>query len=94
MRILIADDHAIVRPGVRQIPNRHESKPDLLLLDISMPVRNGLDAAREILQKQPGLPIIILSMHGPGHQSALARDMGVRGYVEKSKAAMELRKAI
>jgi DNA-binding NarL/FixJ family response regulator len=83
MRVVLADDHEIVRKGIRAIINGHppwtvcgeaengqqaidlvlELKPDLVVLDISMPVMNGLQAAARIRQLAPSTKILILSMH-------------------------------
>jgi len=114
VRILIADDHDIVRQGLRALLEaqggwevcaeaatgreaveraRHE-KPDVVVLDVSMPELNGLEAARQILQALPRTEILILTMH---ESEAMARQMlavGVHGYVLKSDAARELVSAV
>jgi DNA-binding NarL/FixJ family response regulator len=114
MRILIADDHEVVRRGIRGVLESHEGytvcgeatngsdavaqtlklKPDLLILDITMPQLTGFEAARRILQEQPNLPIIILSMHESGHALKMAKDIGIKAYVGKSAAADDLLDAI
>lgn len=71
-----------------------ETNPDVVVLDITMPVKNGLDAAREILEKRPNLPIVILSMHDSGGQLEAAKKIGVKAYVSKSRAATNLIQAI
>jgi DNA-binding NarL/FixJ family response regulator len=123
IRILIADDHAIVRAGLKQIvqqtsdilvtdeasnavetiekvhkllsdPNGEPRKLDLLLLDISMPGRSGLDVLIEIKRDFPQLPVLILSFH-PEEQYALRMlKAGASGYVTKESASEELIQAI
>ncbi len=126
IRILIADDHAIVREGLKQIvqqtsdifvaeeaSNASETlekvrklmvdspgvidqphKLDLLLLDISMPGRSGLDVLIEIKRDFPQLPVLILSFH-PEEQYALRMlKAGASGYVTKESASEELIQAI
>jgi DNA-binding NarL/FixJ family response regulator len=122
IRILIADDHAIVREGLKQIvqqtsdilvvaeaSNAAETlekvrsllanhpeprKLDLLLLDISMPGRSGLDVLIEIKRDFPQLPVLILSFH-PEEQYALRMlKAGASGYVTKESASDELIQAI
>jgi two-component system, NarL family, invasion response regulator UvrY len=123
IRILITDDHAIVRAGLKQIvqqtsdilvtdeasnaaetiekvhkllsdPNSEPRKLDLLLLDISMPGRSGLDVLLEIKRDFPQLPVLILSFH-PEEQYALRMlKAGASGYVTKESASEELIQAI
>ena len=121
-RILIADDHAIVREGLKQIVQQtsdilvaaeasnaaetlekvrslldgHPDPPklDLVLLDISMPGRSGLDVLIEIKRDFPQLPVLILSFH-PEEQYALRMlKAGASGYVTKESASDELIQAI
>lgn len=112
MRILIADDHAIVRQGVRlilessgyevyeaadgreAISRVNECHPDVLVLDITMPIMGGLDAAREIRRDRPELPIVLLSMHSLESQKVAAQCIGINGFVSKTRAAHDLVKAI
>ena len=110
IRILIADDHAIVREGLKQIvaqttdiivsgeaSNAAEALEmarklpiDLLLLDISMPGRSGLDVLVELKRDVPQLPILILSLH-PEDQYALRMiKAGASGYVTKESASEQL----
>ena len=112
--ILIADDHAVVREGIKQIlsgtsdmvvaaeaSNGNEvmdklSKNEihLVILDINMPGRNGLDVLRDIKSQRPGLPVLILSMY-PEEQYALrVLKAGASGYLSKESAPDELIKAI
>jgi len=114
INILIADDHAVVREGIKQIlsgtldmvvaaeaSNGNEvmdklSKNEihLVILDINMPGRNGLDVLRDIKSQRPGLPVLILSMY-PEEQYALrVLKAGASGYLSKESAPDELIKAI
>jgi DNA-binding NarL/FixJ family response regulator len=83
IRIILADDHAAMRHGLRLVLEQEEDfevagevsdgraavslvetvKPDIAVLDITMPNLNGIEAARQITAKQPGVSIVILSMH-------------------------------
>lgn len=114
LRILIADDHIIVRRGLRQIllegfPYAHiEEVPDaeemikkvisaewdVIISDLSMPGRSGLDALQQIKQISPKLPVLILSIH-PEEQYALrVLKAGAAGYLSKDLAPDELVNAV
>ena len=114
LKILIADDHAIVRQGLKQIVTEtrdmivageasngqellnkiNEDDYDVLVLDITMPGRNGIDVLRQLRAEKPGLPILILSIH-PEEQYALrALKAGASGYLTKESAPDELVVAI
>jgi len=114
VRILVADDHDIVRQGLRVLlesragwevcaeaatgreaveRTRHE-KPDVVVLDVSMPELNGLEAARQILQALPRTEILILTMHESEEMARQVLAVGVHGYVLKSDAARELVSAV
>jgi len=108
-RILLADDHQVVRAGIRAILEREgfdvvgeasngweavelakKHHPDVVVMDLSMPSLNGIDAAREILSNSRRLTVVLLTVHADeGHVVAALR-AGVRGYVTKSQAAAEL----
>jgi DNA-binding NarL/FixJ family response regulator len=95
--ILEAHDFVIcaeAENGLQAVQQAQESKPDLVILDVSMPDMNGFDAAREILRNQPNLPIIMLSVHDSSAQTGAARELGMRGFVSKAKASDDLIKAI
>ncbi len=113
LRILIADDHHIVRQGLKALLEREqfdvsgdaadgqeavrlarESRPDVAVLDFSMPLLNGLDAAREIQQVSPRTQTILLTMHTDDHYVQEALRAGVRGYVVKTQVAADLVQAI
>jgi DNA-binding NarL/FixJ family response regulator len=114
LRILVADDHDIIRRGLRQLllakPNWEvcgeaktgrealaaveELHPDVVVMDISMPELNGLEAARHIQKKFPNIGILILTMH---FTDQLVRDViesGARGYILKSDADKDLVSAV
>jgi len=114
LRILIADDHEIVRKGLMKVlaetlqpikldeaSNGQEamskvlkSEYDLVVLDLKMPGKSGLDALKEIKQHRPKLPVVILSMH-PEEQFAIrAMRAGASGYLTKECAGDELVLAI
>ncbi len=102
-KVLLADDHAIIRDGLKQIladtddlvvegeaangfeviQRVRERKWDILVLDISMPGRNGLDLIHLVGDEQPGLPILILSMHHEEQYAVRALHAGASGYVTK-----------
>jgi two-component system invasion response regulator UvrY len=114
IQIVIADDHAIVRKGLRQIISEASdltvageaesgdellivlrSRPvDLVVLDLSLGVRSGLDLLGHIKSEFPRLPVIILSMHPEDLFALRALRAGASGYVEKNSAPEELLAAI
>ncbi len=109
-RILIADDHAIFREGLRQVIAKKaesalideaangaealkkvlETRYDLILLDISMPGRNGLDILMELKRIRPELPVLMLSMHPEEQYAIRALRAGASGYITKGCAPAEL----
>lgn len=112
-RILIADDHAIVREGLRAVLENkdveivgdasngreavrlcHELQPEIVVMDISMPLLNGIDAAREILKASPSAKIIALSMHREPTFILACLRAGMVGYILKSKSTSSLVQAI
>ena len=106
IRILVADDHTVVREGVKQIlasqsdiivedeaENGKETLEkalsgnfDLVLLDISMPGRGGLEVLEDILKARPKLPVLILSMHPEEQYAVRALRAGASGYLTKASA--------
>jgi two-component system, NarL family, nitrate/nitrite response regulator NarL len=113
VRILIADDHEIIRTGIRAIlrwwanvdvveasngreaiQQARKTNPDVIILDVTMPVLTGIEAARRLKKEMPQVPILILSMHdGQSMADELAR-IGVQGYVSKNDASAKLTLAI
>ena len=112
-RILLADDHLIVRQalkallegegfsvvaevgdGVEAVRVARERCPDVAVLDLSMPLLNGLDAAREIQQACPRARAILLTIHTEDHYVLDALRAGIKGYVVKTQAAADLVRAI
>jgi two-component system, NarL family, invasion response regulator UvrY len=105
--ILVADDHAIVREGLKQILARtgdlvaageakngqellrllSEGKWDLLLMDMSMPGRSGIDLIKQVKSEQPKLPILVLSMHQEHQYAVRAIRAGASGYLNKDSAS-------
>jgi DNA-binding NarL/FixJ family response regulator len=114
VKILVADDHEIVRRGVRHILSSRPDwevcaeaadgieavalvkrlKPDVTILDISMPTMNGLNAAREIARLNLPTRVLIFTMHYSQDLQRTFRDNGARGYVLKAHAAKELIQAV
>jgi len=114
IRIFIADDHAIIRDGLRAILSDlsefevvgeasdgieairgcGESKPDLLLLDISMPKMNGIEAIQDIRKQNPDIKILILSLHRSAEHVHRAIQAGADGYTLKDSRQKELVEAI
>jgi two-component system invasion response regulator UvrY len=109
-RILIADDHAVLRGGLKELLVRHledvvcgeaenaqqtlaqvQRHPwDLLILDIAMPGRSGLDILSELKLSQPKLPVLVLSAHPENQYAKRALKAGARGYLKKESAPEEL----
>jgi two-component system invasion response regulator UvrY len=114
IRILVADDHAIVRDGLKQIVSDTsdmvvaaevsngrealkkalEDDYDVVLLDITMPDRSGLDILKEIKSQKPELPVLILSMHPEEQYAVRALKAGAAGYLTKESAPEELIRAM
>jgi DNA-binding NarL/FixJ family response regulator len=107
MRVVLADDHEIVRKGIRAIVNGHspwtvcgeaengqqaidlvlELKPDLVVLDLSMPVMNGLQATARIRQLAPSTKILVLSMHDSPQVEHGALAAGADAFLTKGASA-------
>jgi DNA-binding NarL/FixJ family response regulator len=114
IRILIADDHALVRAGIRALlekqPNMEviaeanngreaialvrQLKPDVVLMDISMPDLNGLEAVRQLAKEFPKIPCIFLSMHADEEYVWRALQAGAAGYLVKGSSLVELNLAV
>jgi DNA-binding NarL/FixJ family response regulator len=80
--------------GKEAIEKAHEFKPDLIILDITMPVLSGFEAAREIRKNLPHVPILILSMHESNQLIEEAKKIGVQGYVTKTQVGSTLLQAV
>jgi DNA-binding NarL/FixJ family response regulator len=114
IEILMADDHAIFRSGVRRLlsdepdmrvvaeaANGHEAVEwlrrrffGLVLLDVNMSGRSGLDTLRRIRQEWPGQPVVLLSMYPEDQYAPIALQAGAHGYLSKDRDADELVAAI
>jgi len=114
LKVLLADDHEIVRDGLRAVLHAQkdcevvgeaadgrqaialvkELNPDIVILDISMPLLNGLEATRQILEIRPQTKVLVLTMH---ESDPLIRDIlnaGARGYILKTDAGRDLIAAV
>jgi DNA-binding NarL/FixJ family response regulator len=87
----VAGEASDGQEGVRQVEALH---PDIAVLDISMPILNGLDAAREMSRTSPKTKTILLTQHDEGQYISEALEAGVKGYVLKSQVANDLLLAI
>ena len=113
VRVLLADDHALVRQGLRSLLERSgfqvvseasdgreairqcaQLLPDVVVMDISMPTLNGVDAARELRKSSPRTRIVLLTQHSEDIYVSEAIEAGVHGYVLKSQASGDLVSAI
>jgi DNA-binding NarL/FixJ family response regulator len=114
VRILLADDHEIVRRGLRGLLEAHpdwevcaeaengreavdrarESRPDVAVLDLSLPELNGLEAARRIRRDSPNTEVLVFTVHDSEELVFEALAVGARGYVLKSDGATHLVEAI
>lgn len=114
IRILIADDHAIIRKGLKQIIEENpemtvtaeasdgvealrkirESGCDVVLLDISMPGKNGIDVLKQVREEYPRLPVLILSMYPEDQYAVRLIKAGATGYLTKECAPAEVVNAL
>src|SRR5947209_22549 len=113
-RILLAEDHTLIRSGVRALLEQsgrvevvdevedgraavrqaQQLNPDVVLMDVAMPEMNGIEAARQIRQAQPGVRVIMLSIHADRQYVFESLRAGASGYVLKNAAPTELLSAI
>ena len=114
LRILVADDHEIVRRGLIAMIKAHpdwevcaeadngrqaiekaaQTKPDVAILDIGMPVLNGLEATRHIVRENPNVRVLILTITDTDQAVKAVLDAGARGFLLKSDAARDLVTAV
>jgi two-component system nitrate/nitrite response regulator NarL len=114
IRVLVADDHALVREGVRQVLSdasafdvvgeaasagealdlAAELRPDVVLLDVSMPGGSGLHAVGSFATRSPGTRVLMLSMHDDPEYVVGSVRAGAQGYVRKDSTPAELRAAV
>jgi DNA-binding NarL/FixJ family response regulator len=114
IKVLLADDHSIVREGLRRIVEESDdmeviaeasdgneaihqirkSRPDVAVIDISMPEIDGLEVLQQLQPEYPELPILILTMHEEQQYAVRAIEAGARGYITKKSAPEQLVKAI
>jgi len=114
IRVLIVDDHAIVRDGIKAaiealggfsvvgeaengkeaVSRTRELNPDVVIMDIGMPVLNGIEATRQIVKTVPGTRVLMLSMHNDEKYIFQSLKAGATGYVLKGSGMVELVDAI
>jgi len=114
IRILVVDDHPIVRQGLRTLLEGHSDwevigeasdgaealekakdlSPDVMVLDVTMPRMNGLEACRLLRQRSPDMEILFVTQHDSPQMMREALEAGARGYVVKSNAARDLLAAV
>ena len=114
VRILLADDHTVMRAGLRLLLERHEhfevigeaadgreaveiaaeQKPAVVVMDVAMPHLNGVEAARQILTRNPDIAIVMLSMHSDESYVLRSLKAGARAYLLKDSAEADLISAI
>jgi DNA-binding NarL/FixJ family response regulator len=114
IRLLIADDHAVVRTGLRQLVGTFEDvelvgeaangeeavalcaerEPDVVLMDLEMPVLDGIEATRQIVAAQPGVAVVVLTSFSDRDEILRALDAGAVGYLLKDAEPEDLAKAV
>ena len=110
LRILLADDHVVMRTGLRAFLERQPNlevvgesengretvalaaslRPDVVVMDVGMPVLNGIEATKTIVTQYPAIAVVILSMHADESYVMRALKAGARGYLLKDSAAADL----
>ena len=114
LRILLADDHTVVRQGLRRVLEARpewdvvaeagggreavrlaeESTPDVAILDVAMPLLNGIEAVRQIVRKVPGTRVLVLSMYSDEAYVTQMLRAGASGYLLKDSADVDLLHAV
>lgn len=114
LRIVLADDHTVVRSGLRVLLERHQNfevvaeaengrdavtlstslHPDIVVMDVGMPLLNGIEATAALLKQSPSTGVIVLSMYSDESYVMRALKAGARGYLLKDSAAPDLLSAI
>jgi two-component system, NarL family, response regulator NreC len=114
LRILLADDHVVMRKGLRALLERQSNldvvgesengretidlaaslRPDVVIMDVSMPILNGIEATKTIVTRHPQISVIILSMHADESYVMRALKAGARAYLLKDSAPADLMNAI
>lgn len=114
IRVMLADDHVLMREGIRQllefdgsievvaeandgeecIEKLLEAKPQIILLDINMPKKNGIEVLKEIKNRKINVKVLILTVYEGIEYLLKAIDLGVDGYIMKDSESAELKKAI
>jgi DNA-binding NarL/FixJ family response regulator len=114
IRIVLADDHTVMRAGLRLLLEREadfavvgeadngrvtaqlaeQESPDVIVMDIAMPSLNGIEAARQIVGKNPKINIVVLSMHADESYVMRALKAGARAYLLKDSAQADLIRAV
>ena len=114
IRVIVADDHAIIREGLRVMLGNQpdmevmgvaangrevlhlvdEHKPDVAVMDISMPELNGIEAIQQMLPRHPHMQVVVLSIHGTKPYVYRALKAGAKGYLLKETAGLEVVDAI
>jgi two-component system response regulator NreC len=114
LRILLGDDHALLRSGLKKILQEHDAwevvgeagdgraavqmagelQPNVAILDIGMPLLNGIEATRQIVRRLPDAKVLIVSMHASEAYIVQALQAGAKGYLLKDSADAELVRAV
>jgi DNA-binding NarL/FixJ family response regulator len=114
LRILLADDHTVVRQGLRKVleersdwvvvaeagngrdavKHAEELKPDIAILDVAMPLLNGIEATRQIVKRAPGTRVLVLTMHADEAYVNQILKAGASGYLLKDSADVDLIEAV